>query len=158
MSYGRDDLMRLMRDGSREELIEDLACNDSNGCYRDADCEAEGMPILSFDAARRDVARSCSQYEPDVTAEFIQIVAMDEIIKDVQFGHVPRDCKSFADLHEHVDANCYGDTEWLLEEFSSFYLSDDDSQSKALSGFSVIMEKAHDAVDAWIKTGILQKV
>jgi hypothetical protein len=34
--------------------------------------------------------------------------ARGEILADMQSGVVPPDCRSFSELHDHVDANGYG--------------------------------------------------
>lgn len=44
---------RLLRDGSREEVIEWLCWNDPNGTYTDVDSAAEDCPPLSIDQARQ---------------------------------------------------------------------------------------------------------
>ncbi|MCE9555406.1 MAG: hypothetical protein K8T91_18810 [Planctomycetes bacterium] len=52
---------QLLRDGSRDEIIEWLCWNDPNGCYTDKDSSAEGYPPLTRERAqaimRRQVAR-----------------------------------------------------------------------------------------------------
>ena len=44
-------LWPLDRNASREEIINWLATNDRDGCYRDEDCEAEGLCPNDRDAA-----------------------------------------------------------------------------------------------------------
>ena len=40
---------------TREELIDWLCYNDTNGCYTDEDCDAEGLPRLTLETARDQV-------------------------------------------------------------------------------------------------------
>lgn len=75
-----------------------------------------------------------------------------EILKDIQLGHVPNTVRSFADLHDHVDANCYGDTEALFDHFVSESATDQEHQKK-LDALMDVMNPAMDIVDKWIKEG-----
>lgn len=47
----RPRLPEIAADSPREDLIAWLCANDSNGCYSDEDCTAEGWGILTVDAA-----------------------------------------------------------------------------------------------------------
>lgn len=46
----------LTVDSTRETLISWLGWNDRNGCYTDADCDAEGMDRLTVETAWECVA------------------------------------------------------------------------------------------------------
>ena len=43
----------IIRDGTREEIINWLCWNDPNGCYSDEDSRAEGYPLLSLEQAKQ---------------------------------------------------------------------------------------------------------
>lgn len=47
----------LLERGTRRDLIGWLEWNDPNGCYSDADCEAEGMDPLELDTLREIMRR-----------------------------------------------------------------------------------------------------
>lgn len=40
-----------------------------------------------------------------------------EILADIESGTIPPTVKTFSDLHQFVDANCYGTSEALVEQF-----------------------------------------
>ena len=63
-----------------------------------------------------------------------------EILADVRKGVVPVTCKSFSELHDYVDANCYGG--FCEEGF-------DETKVDAVNA-------AQNAVDLWIKAGGLK--
>ena len=45
--------IQIIRFGKREDIIEWLAWNDPDGCYRDTDTAAEGLTQLSLEELRR---------------------------------------------------------------------------------------------------------
>lgn len=49
--HSKDFHNYLIEKGTREEIIEWLQWNDSNGCYSDEMSIAEGMPVLSREDA-----------------------------------------------------------------------------------------------------------
>lgn len=63
-----------------------------------------------------------------------------EVLRDVRSGLVPRTCSSFSELHDYVDANCYG---W--EDGDSFDPGDEE--------FVNFWNRVQDAVDDWIRQG-----
>jgi hypothetical protein len=67
--------------------------------------------------------------------------AKAEILRDVAAGLVPETVASFAELHDHVDANCYGGG---TETFDG---------SDAACAF---WNRVQSAVDRWIKRGGLK--
>ena len=38
-------------EAERQALLKALSENDANGCYTDEDCDAEGLPRLTYDQA-----------------------------------------------------------------------------------------------------------
>jgi hypothetical protein len=46
----RPRLPEICADSSREDLIAWLCANDRNGCYSDADCTAERIPVITSPA------------------------------------------------------------------------------------------------------------
>lgn len=75
-----------------------------------------------------------------------------EIVSDVKSGVVPRDVSGFAELHNYVDANCYGGAEQLFGEMVTESATDHEHQEK-LDRLNAILKPAIDIVDAWIKAG-----
>jgi hypothetical protein len=65
-----------------------------------------------------------------------------EVLEDVGAGVVPADVASFGELHDHVDANCYGGAEEAWEE--------GDAGCDELCAY---WNAAQGAVDEWIKAG-----
>ena len=55
-----DPFMQLdiLESGSRDDIIDWLVWNDSNGVYIDSDCDAEGMPRLTLETAREVMRQS----------------------------------------------------------------------------------------------------
>ena len=48
----------ILDNGSRDDIIDWLVWNDSNGVYIDSDCDAEGMPRLTLETAREVMRQS----------------------------------------------------------------------------------------------------
>jgi hypothetical protein len=74
--------------------------------------------------------------------EAVVAVAKAEILADVQSGRVPATVAYFAELHDHVDANCYGGAEDAWFEGCT-----DDAE------FVAFWNAVQDTLDAWIKAG-----
>lgn len=74
--------------------------------------------------------------------------AKAEILADIERCVVRFDVASFAELHDHVDANELGG---LCEEpFVSRIRGDDDDPSEVSWAFGVLLQ---DAVDRWLRGG-----
>jgi hypothetical protein len=77
--------------------------------------------------------------------------AKDEIVEDVRAGRVPVDVETFADLHDHVDANCYGGLCDEGDTTGRFGWNDDGTpncdEANALDN----------ALDEWIRSGGLRE-
>lgn len=69
--------------------------------------------------------------------------AKTEILADVASGKVPATVETFAELHDHVDANGYGG---FFEEDSPFGVTDDDLDPNLIQN----------ALDEWIRGGGLK--
>lgn len=76
----------------RQKLIRFLESEDPNGCYSDADCERENIPATTFETG----------------LSIVTTWAVEELEGDMNSGYVPREVKTFAEVHEYVDANKYG--------------------------------------------------
>jgi hypothetical protein len=67
--------------------------------------------------------------------------ARQEILKDVAAGRVPATVQSFAELHDHIDANEYGGgREWPEKEWST-------------DRFCTFWNHVQDVLDRWIRAG-----
>ena len=81
-----------------------------------------------------------------------------EIIEDITAGRVPADCPSFSELHDYVDANCYGGfceddvMQALTDHFGG--LDEDKGMPDALIGY---LNDAQNSIDRWIKEGGIQQ-
>lgn len=78
----------------------------------------------------------------------------EEILSDVFHGNLPIDVKSFAELHDYVDANCYGGLcedrvfDALVEQFGG--RDDHDAIPEGMVG---LINSAQNAVGDWIVRG-----
>jgi len=86
------------------------------------------------------------------TVDEIAELMKQEILYDVSRGMVPRSVPSFSALHDYVDANCYGNSEALLEELDTLYPDDDQGHTAALNRLCDLMNPAIELVDAWIRS------
>lgn len=68
-----------------------------------------------------------------------------EILRDMACGIVPLTVTSFSELHDYVDANCYGGFEALHDTVDT----EDEAACEALWQF---MNDAQTAVDHWLRT------
>lgn len=76
-----------------------------------------------------------------------------EILEDVKNGIVPATVKSFSELHDYVDANCYGGTEALLDEMDKQAPDTDEGHSRAMSALVDICNPAQEIINDWIAAG-----
>ena len=93
-----------------------------------------------------------------LTPEDLAKLMKQEILEDVRLGRVPRTVASFSELHDYVDANCYGGTEKLLEDLDAECPDTDEAHTTALNTLFDILNPAMDIVDRWIKSGNLMNV
>ena len=80
-----------------------------------------------------------------------------EIIADVNAGVVPAHVSSFQQLHDYVDAACYGGGDQLFSEIVTESNTDQEHQAK-LDAFAAVRDPAVTTVDAWIKSGSLRSL
>ncbi len=76
--------------------------------------------------------------------------AKGEIVRDVKIGRVPTTVESFADLHDYVDANEYGNAfDWpvLPSEMDDAY------QQKFADFWNCVQDRLSD----WIKNGEMRE-
>ncbi len=76
-----------------------------------------------------------------------------EILEDVSAGLVPANVAGYTDLHEYMDANCYGGTEALFDAAHDAVPDTDGAHTVAWNSFCDLVNPAIEAVDAWIKSG-----
>lgn len=88
-----------------------------------------------------------------ITAEELAERMKAQILQDVKAGIVPSTVSEFAELHDYVDANCYGGTEALLDELDAAAPDTDEGHAAALAALCELMTPAVQIVDAWIRSG-----
>ena len=76
-----------------------------------------------------------------------------EILDDVSAGTVPANIVGYADLHQYVDANCYGGTEALFDAAHDAAADTEEGHTAAWNSFCDLVNPAIETVDAWIKSG-----
>lgn len=80
---------------------------------------------------------TAQQYDFEATVARVKA----EVLADIEAGIVPADVGSFSQLHDFVDANCYGGAEdYPGEEFCT-------------DAFCNFWNRVQNAVDAWLKAG-----
>lgn len=93
-------------------------------------------------------------------SEFAAVVnqAKREIRHDVKAGVVPASVRSFSRLHDYVDANDYGG--FAIEKTASptfdRLVRSERRSDRILQTRIDFVNKVHEALDAWLKTGGLK--
>ena len=87
-----------------------------------------------------------------ITSEQLAEKMKIEILADIQAGIVPVSVKDFSELHDYVDANCYGGTEALLDELDAAATSDQE-HTKALDTLCDLMNPAMEIINVWLANG-----
>lgn len=128
------------------------------GVYDDNDENGEQMDgkIHDVDGDKpNDVIALCRRLFKDngiAMGDGLSLVNMikHEIIADMFRGDVPGDVATFGDLHDHVDANMYGDghTDRLTAWDNTGTDRDPDAEA-----YCAVFNDAADAVDEWIRAG-----
>jgi len=72
--------------------------------------------VFGLKAAQDQASALGIEWPRKVTPEQLAEAMKKKILEDVQNGVVPTGVKSFSQLHDFVDANCYGGTEALFDE------------------------------------------
>lgn len=80
-----------------------------------------------------------------------------EILEDVSTGRVPKTVASFSELHDYVDANCYGgfcDDDYMKNAWGyDGFMSDDECPDGIQDKVVAFCNAAQDAIDTWIRDG-----
>ena len=76
-----------------------------------------------------------------------------EILDDVENDVVPTFVTSFAELHDYVDADCYGGIVELINRLDAEATNTDGGYRSAAGNLRGLADRAMDLVDAWIKDG-----
>lgn len=82
----------------------------------------------------------------------------NEIKADVVFNAVPASVTSFSQLHDYVDANCYGgfcDDDGIMDELIALHGGRDEHEGIPDAALA-FMNAAQDAINTWLGTGALQ--
>jgi hypothetical protein len=75
-------------------------------------------------------------------------IGKSQILADIELGEVPDTIESFADLHDHVDANRYGDAfEWPDRPEGT------EVEDAYLEAHAKFWNTVQDRLDGWIKRG-----
>lgn len=81
-----------------------------------------------------------------------------EVMTDIRAGIVDRRCKSFSDLHDYVDANCYGGfCDDALADALIAHFGGRDEHEGMPQGMLDYMNTAQNRIDLWIKEGGIYK-
>lgn len=76
-----------------------------------------------------------------------------EILEDVSAGTVPAGVAGYTELHEYVDAYCYGGTEVLFDAAHDAVPDTEEGHTGAWNSFCDLVNPAIEAVDEWIRSG-----
>lgn len=76
----------------------------------------------------------------------------NEILTDMSNGVVPYTVNSFSELHDYVDANCYGGlcNERVMDGLISFFGGRDADEAMP-DGLMAYINNAQDIVDGWLR-------
>ena len=74
-----------------------------------------------------------------------------EILADIEAGVVPPSVHNFSELHDYVDANCYGGAESLFEELCN--AGSEDETVHPFTRLCEVINPAIAAVDEWLVAG-----
>lgn len=75
-----------------------------------------------------------------------------EILADITAGIVPRSVTTFSELHDYVDANCYGGSESLLDELDAAAPDTDEGHTAALNALCDLMNPTMEIINDWLKS------
>ena len=94
------NLWPLDKDATREEIVEWLATNDRDGCYRDEDCEAEGMHPSDRDGSLWQVF---AVYDQDAISAIFTLILIEW---GVDLSEVARINRTAGDTSSCLYAQC----------------------------------------------------
>lgn len=119
------------REQFRQDMIRWLESQDRNGDFSDEDTIGQGMhPITIEDGIA-------------IAMEW----ARDEIGGDVNAGRIPATVRSFAALHDYVDANAYGGAfQWPC-------LPSEDRDDAYQQHFTAFWNEVQNGLNDWIASG-----
>lgn len=94
--HDKEHQVRLLLNGTREQLIEWLAWNDPNGTYTDKDSVAEGIAVLTLERAReimrgqidRDKQPSVIPRMTDTATNDENNAEIDRLVKTGKYAHI----------------------------------------------------------------------
>lgn len=84
-------------------------------------------------------------FRTKVTARVIRVKS--EVLSDIRRGVVPTSVSSFADLHDHVDANGYGGA------FEEGEWDADGDDAPAVERLYVLWNAVQSEIHSWLATG-----
>ena len=87
-----------------------------------------------------------------ITSEQLAEKMKFEILADMHAGIVPRSVRNFSELHDYVDANCYGGSVALLDELEDSSTTDE-QHADAFNTLCVLMNSAMELINEWIANG-----
>lgn len=126
---------------------------EQSECLLDDDRAEEAADMLMDMVSRLGI--SLPAVSPESFIKNAIARAKAEILQDVMFGPIDGPVKSFADLHDWVDANCYGGLcDDLFSELGNVLFprakgeDDDTIYSQSLMD---VANKIQDSVDDWIR-------
>jgi hypothetical protein len=85
-----------------------------------------------------------------ITAEQMAERMKREILADICAGVVPDSVKDYSELHDYVDANCYGGSEELMEELDGYFASTEEGHRMALDAVADLMNPAMEMINQWL--------
>ena len=88
-----------------------------------------------------------------ITPEQLAERMKKDILADLLEGISPNSVGNFSELHDYVDANCYGGTEAILAEMDAAVADTDEGRAFAMNSFCDLMTPAIAIVDEWIVNG-----
>lgn len=76
-------------------------------------------------------------------------IMKDDILHDIHSGIVPRSVRSFSELHDYVDANCYGFMDGFLATLLIWFGPDEDTGWLSDEGFAYV-NACQNAINDWL--------
>jgi hypothetical protein len=86
----------------------------------------------------------------DEAVQTVVAAGIEQVRRDMAKGHVPEDCVTFAQLHDHVDANYYGNA----FEWGGWQPPDENDTAECdryLDEFTAFWNEVQAGIDDWLK-------